>query len=66
MTGLEYRGQWPGGWQENEDGQLALAIRGSGAGRWACVLCRNGQLHTQAEHAQILRLAATSSPTGRS
>jgi hypothetical protein len=55
---VEMRGQWPGGWREEEGGQLALAIRGAGDGAWACPLCRNGQLHTAAEHAKVLDLAA--------
>jgi hypothetical protein len=54
----DMRGQWPGGWREEESGQLALAIRGACAGVWACVLCQGGQLHTAAEHAKILDLAA--------
>jgi hypothetical protein len=56
--GEEMRGMWTGGWREEEGGQLALAIRGAGAGAWACVLCQGGQLHTAAEHAKVLELAA--------
>ncbi len=54
----EMHGQWPGGWREDDGGQLALAIRGTGPGEWACPLCRTGQLHTEAEHQKILDLAA--------
>jgi len=54
----EMHGQWPGGWREETGGQLALAIRGTGEGTWACQWCRTGQLHTEAEHQKILDLAA--------
>lgn len=55
----EYRGQWPGGWAEDEQGQLRFAIRdGAEEPVWACVLCRRAQLHTLPEHKKIIGLAA--------
>lgn len=46
----EMRGQWPGGWREEDSGQLGFPIRGAGDGTWACEPCRKGLLHTLAEH----------------
>jgi hypothetical protein len=60
----EYRGQWPGGWKEDEHGHLMFDIRESGyhkgeeAPVWACVLCQKAQLHTLPEHEKIVGLAA--------
>jgi hypothetical protein len=59
--GEEMRGQWSGGWRQEDSGQLGLAIRGAG-GLWACPLCQGGQLHTKTEHQKILQLAARSRP----
>jgi hypothetical protein len=64
----EYRGQWPGGWREDDHGHLMFAIRTSGSYRgeeapvWACPLCRTAQLHTLAEHTKILELAGRARP----
>jgi hypothetical protein len=42
---------WPGGWREDEHGNLAYMLRnGEEEPAWACPLCRRGLLHTLAEH----------------
>jgi hypothetical protein len=47
----ERRGDRPGGWREDEHGNLAFMLRNSEEEpAWACLLCRRGLLHTLAEH----------------
>jgi hypothetical protein len=53
---------WPGGWREDEHGNLAYMLRnGEEEPAWACLLCRRGLLHTLDEH----ELAVDGTPAER-